>query len=91
MNVNGYQIINICFPTMGFKFYLFVYSYLFSCLFIKKQRVSFISFFIAICVKCRKTIQSSSPESSWPEKDFEDIAEHLSALNLVSVFALECQ
>ncbi|XP_078367668.1 uncharacterized protein LOC144651598 [Oculina patagonica] len=37
----------------------------------------------SICVKCRKTLQSSGPaESSVTDKDFEDITEHLGALNL---------
>ena len=44
----------------------------------------------AICTKCRKTLpqRRSVPESSLPESVFDDIAENLSALNLVSVLHL---
>ena len=52
--------------------------------------MTFIHFIIlAICSKCRKTLQSSVHESNLPEIDFEDITEHLSALNLVSVFSFD--
>ena len=46
--------------------------------------------FLAVCVKCRKTLrqQMPIPESSFPGAGFEDITEHFSLLSLVSVFYL---
>ena len=47
-----------------------------------------LTFIHSICTKCRKPLQSNVPESSLPDEDFEEIAEHMSALKLVSVISL---